>query len=382
ERGCQRRSLDRGCGKALFEFRALAGQIAQPAANYRRLANEVGQVVLAFLAAALGLLEFAIGSFVLEGDFLEGSVGVAAARCKFAREHRARRGAIGARQRRLGFEFDQTRAQLDFQLRGRVEPPLQKSARASAFLGAGMKILEFALSAAQLGAGQLRGRRGRIDLLAYRGNAGASAVEPALQLRVAAGLRRQLFALIDQAPCRGVTFQFAEFGLDDFVGLGFFGLPAREAELTLDFAEHVVHAGEIFLHALELALAHLAPALEQRQAGSFLDESAQLVRLGLDNFLDSALLDQRIAAAVNLRRHEELGDVLQAARNFVEQIFRLAGAIRAARHRDFAEGSIRLGKPAAFFGLQHERNLGHSGGGIGLVAGVDEVLDALAAKPR
>ena len=70
ERGCQRRCLDGGRGETLFEFRALAGKIAQPAPNNRRLANDVGQVVLAFLAAALGLLEFAIGSFVLEGNFL------------------------------------------------------------------------------------------------------------------------------------------------------------------------------------------------------------------------------------------------------------------------------------------------------------------------
>ena len=245
-----------------------------------------------------------------------------------------------------------------------------------------MKILELALSAAQLGARRLRGRRGRLDILADSGGSGARGVERALQLRVAAGLRRQLFALIEQPSRRGVALQLAELRLDDLVGLGFPCLPAGEAELTLDFAEHVVHAREIFLHALELALAHLAPALEQRQAGGFLDQSAELVRLGLDNFLDAALLDQRVAAAVNLRGHEKLGDVLQAARNLVEQVFGLARAIGAPRHGDFAEGRVRLGKLAAFFGLEHERNLGHSGRGIGLVAGVDKVLDALAAKAR
>src|SRR5208282_3172993 len=314
--------------------------------------------------------------------FLEGSVGVAAAGCNLAREHRAGFGSLRARHRRLRFQLDEPRAQLHFELRSRVKPPLQKSARASAILRAGMKILEFALSAAQLGADRLRGRRCRLDLLAYRRGSGARAVERALQLRIAAGLRRQLQALIDQSSRSGVTFQLAELRLDDLVGLGFPGLPARETELTLDFAEHVVHAREIFLHALELALAHLAPALEERQARGFLDEGAQLVRLGLDDFLDAALLDERVAAAVNLRGHEEFGDVLQAAWNLVEQIFGFAGTIGAARHRDFAQRGVGLGKLAALFGLEDERHFAHPGGGIGLVAGVDKVLDALAAQAR
>ena len=196
------------------------------------------------------------------------------------------------------------------------------------------------------------------------------------------GLNRQLFALIDQPARRRVTLQLAEFRFDDLVGLRFFRLPAREAELTLDLAEHVIDAREIFLDPLELALAHLAPALEQRQARGFLDQRAQLVRLGLDDFLDAALLDQRVAAAVNLRGHEKFGDVLQAAGNLVEQVFGLAGSISAARDRNFAERGVRLRQLAAFFGLEHERHFGHPGGGIRLVAGVDEILDALAAQAR
>ena len=92
-----------------------------------------------------------------------------------------------------------------------------------------MQILEFALSATQLGPRRLRGRPSRLDLLAYRGGARACAVERDLQLRVAAGLDGELVALIDQSPCRGVAFQLAEFRLDDLVGLGFPRLPAREA---------------------------------------------------------------------------------------------------------------------------------------------------------
>ena len=382
ERRRQGRRFKRRSFEALFEIGALAGEIAEASANHGGLAHDVGQVVLAFFAAALGILEFEISRVVLERDFLERGVSVAAARRDFARERRARLGAIGARERRLGFQFDQPRAQLDFELRRGVEAPLQERARARALVRTAVEILELALRAAELRPRRLRGRRRGLDLLAYRRTAGARAVERALQLRVATVLRRQLFALIDQ-PARGrVALEFAELGLDDFVSLGLLGLPAREAELALDFAEHVIDAREIFLDALELALAHLAPALEQRQARRFLDQRAQLVRLGLDNFLDSALLDQRVAAAVNLRGHEKFGDVLEAARNLVEQILRLARAICAARDRDFAERRVGLGKLAAVFGFEHERHFGHPGRGIRLVAGVDKVLDALAAQAR
>ena len=75
---------------------------------------------------------------MLERDFLERGVRIAAAGCDFAREGRASLGAIGARERRLRFQIDEPRAQIDFELRGGVEAPLQKRARACAFIGAGM----------------------------------------------------------------------------------------------------------------------------------------------------------------------------------------------------------------------------------------------------
>jgi len=146
-------------------------------------------------------------------------------------------------------------------------------------------------------------------LIAHRSRAGASAFERRLQLRVAAGLEAKLFALIDYPACRGELFELAEFRLDDLVGLGLLRLSAREAELPLDLGDYIVNAGEILFHPLELPLAHLAPSLEEREAGGFLDQGAQLVRLGLDYFFDTALLDQRVSTAVNLRRHEKFGDV-------------------------------------------------------------------------
>ena len=57
----QRRRFERRRFKTLFEIGALAGEIAEPAANHGGLAHDVGQIVLAFFAAALGMLEFVVG---------------------------------------------------------------------------------------------------------------------------------------------------------------------------------------------------------------------------------------------------------------------------------------------------------------------------------
>ena len=63
---CQRGRLERGRFEALFEIGALAGEIAETAANHRGFAHDIGQVVLAFFAAALGVLEFTVRGLVLE----------------------------------------------------------------------------------------------------------------------------------------------------------------------------------------------------------------------------------------------------------------------------------------------------------------------------
>ena len=168
ERGGECGRLERGRFETLFEISALAGEIAEAAANDGGLAHDVRQVVLAFFAAAVRILELASRRFVLERDFLERGVGVAATGRDFAREGRACFGAIGARESRIRLQLDQPRTQLDFELRGGVEAPLQESARACALAGAGVKILELALSAAELRARRLRGRGRRLDLLANR----------------------------------------------------------------------------------------------------------------------------------------------------------------------------------------------------------------------
>src|SRR5262249_24987116 len=118
--------------------------------------------------------------------------------------------------------------------------------------------------------------------------------------------------------------------------------------------EHVANAAQILAHAFELALAHLAASLEQRKPRCLFDESANLCWLGLDDLLDATLLDQRVAAAVDTGGHEELGDVLWAAGNLVDEIFGFARTISAPRDADFTQLGVRLGQNAFVFGFERE----------------------------
>ena len=131
--------------------------------------------------------------------------------------------------------------------------------------------------------------------------------------------------------------------------------------MAFDFGQHIVDAGEILAHAIEFALAHLAPSLEERKPGRLLYHPAQFGGLGLDDLLDAALFDQGVAAAMNLRGHEELGDVLQPARDFIDQVFRFARAIDPTRDADFAQYGIRLRKAGVVVGLEQQRDFGHPG---------------------
>src|SRR5580704_17444997 len=102
------------------------------------------------------------------------------------------------------------------------------------------------------------------------------------QIGLAVGLIGELDTLVDDAAARLQSLKLGKLRLDDLVSLGLLGLAARVIELALDLAQHIVDAREIFAHALKFALADIAPALDQRQPGRFLDHPANLMRLALD----------------------------------------------------------------------------------------------------
>ncbi len=182
--------------------------------------------------------------------------------------------------------------------------------RLTALSGGGADILQFAQGSGQAFALALLGDAGlfvtglQLSLTAP-GNIGLLA-----KLQVTPGLFFQFRAFREQPARRRQPLQDIGFLAQDLVGFSLFGLAAGITELPLDLTQHVIEPVEVFLNPLELALAQFAPPLEQRETGGLLDQRAQFLRLGVNNFFDLTLLDDRVAAAVHLRGHEQFGNVL------------------------------------------------------------------------
>ncbi len=253
-----------------------------------------------------------------------------------ARKTRAGFGARRARGGGLGLELFDARGKLG---RGRVgggQATLEEFARMPTLRGGRAQIVKLAAERTHAIALGRKPCGGRVGARLKLGQRFASRLALGVEFLGARATLLEASALFEQ-PARGSQpFQFGQLDANRLIGLGLFGLAAGERQLAFDFGQHVVDAGEVLAHAVELALAHLASALEKRKPGRLFDHPAQLSRLGLDDLLDSALFDQGVAAAMNLRGHEELGDVLQPAGNFIYEIFGFAGAVDPARDAYFA----------------------------------------------
>ncbi len=149
--------FERGRFEALLEIGALAGEIAEAAANDGGLARRLGQFVLGFFGAALGILEFVDGALVLERDFLERSVRIAAAARRFRARGRAGLGAMARAS--VAFVSSSTsrarRSTSSCAIASRRR--CRKSRVRARSLATGMQIFELALGAGQLGPRRLRG---------------------------------------------------------------------------------------------------------------------------------------------------------------------------------------------------------------------------------
>ena len=297
-----------------------------------------------------------------------------------AGEPRASLGARGASGDCAQLEVGEALAETGLEFGDGVEAAFEERARARAFLERRAEIVELAARR-----GELIARDGERSAGAFgaglRGfNRVARGPGVLAQFKLARRMCREVRMELDQAAAGRQPFELRKLRTNQLVGFSLLCLPAREIELAFDLAQHVVDAREVFLDPLELALAHLAPPLEQGEAGGLLDHRAQFLRFGLDYFLDSALLNKCVATAVNLRGHEEFGDVFEAARNPVEQVFGVARAIDPAGHRHFAQRRIWLRQRTGVLGLEQQGDFGHAGRRIGVVAGIDEVVGALAAQ--
>ena len=111
-------------------------------------------------------------------------------------------------------------------------------------------------------------------------------------------------------------------------------LPLQRADLPLHLPQDVRLAQQVLLGLLDLPQRLLAVRLELGDARRLLEHRAAVLGLGREDRVDLALRHHRIRACADARAHEEVLDVLQAARLLVDEVFARAVAVDAPRDRD------------------------------------------------
>ena len=211
-------------------------------------------------------------------------------------------------------------------------------------------------------------RAGRLELHLLRADRGAA------RLRLA---RKSL-------PAKGQQLrpQAALLRLEDGVALRLRGLALEAGEVLVELLAEIAQPVEIVGRLAHPALG-LAPALPvQGNAGRLLEEAAQLLRPGLDETRDRALLDDGVAARAEARAEKEIGDVSPPAPCSVQVVGGLALTVDDAPDRNLLAPCEAPAGPA--FGVVEEeldRGLADGPARGGTVE--DHVHEELAAElPR
>ncbi|KPZ25128.1 hypothetical protein ALO56_200182 [Pseudomonas viridiflava] len=142
------------------------------------------------------------------------------------------------------------------------------------------------------------------------------------------------------AQRRQLRLELAFFGLVFLILLGRLGLTMQTLELALQFFAQVGQARQVLVGAANAVLGFTAAFLVLGNARSFLDEIAQILGLGFDQFGDHALLDDRVAAWPQASPEKDVGDVTTTAFGAVEVIAVLAIAGHFAANGNFRIGSV------------------------------------------
>src|SRR5262249_46086068 len=144
------------------------------------------------------------------------------------------------------------------------------------------------------------------------------------------GLGRQLAAeYVVVAQAEGDP-QVLEPGGVLLVALGFGRLQLDAAELLVDLFEDVAEAGQVLIDALQPAEGFGLLGLEPAEARRLLEDGAAVLRGGLQQYVDAALLDDGVGVVAGAAAQEKVLDVLEAAGLAVDEVLALAAPVDAA----------------------------------------------------
>ena len=208
-------------------------------------------------------------------------------------------------------------------------------------------------------------RAGRLELHLLGADRGAARLRLALQTLPAKG--QQL------GP------QAALLRLEDGVALRLRGLALEAGEVLVELLAEIAQPVEVVVRLAHPALGLAPPLAVQGDAGRLLEETAQLLRPGLDETRDRALLDDGVAARAKARAEKEIGDVAPPAPRAVQVVDGLALAVDDPPDRDLlAPGETPAGPAFGVVEEELDRGLADRPARGGAVE--DHVHEELAAK--
>ena len=172
------------------------------------------------------------------------------------------------------------------------------------------------------------------------------------------------------------NFQGALFGSELQVLLRLLRLFLQGADAVFQFGKDVPQAQQILLRLAQAALGFLFPVAEAGNPRRFLKDLPPVLAARSDNAVDLALPDDRISVAAQAGIHEQLVDVPQADRHFVDEVFAVSGTVIPARDRHRV--TVKIQPPVGI--VDGEGDLCISLGLAGRRAVEDDILHAGTAQ--
>ena len=102
-----------------------------------------------------------------------------------------------------------------------------------------------------------------------------------------------------------------------------FGLDFQPLHLVTEFKADVFNAQQVFAGVLQTAVRFLAPLLVAGNPGRFFEEDTQIIRPCLDDARNHALTDDGVGAWSEASAQKQVGDVLAADLQIVDEVIRL-----------------------------------------------------------
>ena len=157
---------------------------------------------------------------------------------------------------------------------------------------------------------------------------------------------------------------------------GFAGLFQR-LKLAFQLGDDILHTGEVVAHVGKALFALLLACAVFDNARRLFKDTAPVLALLGEDFVDSALADDRIALLAHARIAEKLDDILEPARGFVDVVFALAAAIHAPGNHHL--GVIHAQRVILVFKDEGNLAIAHA---LALLRAVEDDVLHLAAAQR